>query len=216
MRCARIFEAAGDEKAAEEVRTAAIGALGNPGLIMSLLRRLPAAGRMDDTKKIIAHIETRLSGNLDLLSFAVLTLESNGDDTSAARTCHAAIRSHPNEAALLARMATLQQRLGHGKRALAFLERAYALDSTNTGYLRRLIEAHLAARDLGLAEQRARAYIALAPRDPYGYLQLASTCRRMGRKTEALENAQRAAELDPASERYKNYVRELTDIVAKR
>jgi len=171
---------------------------------------------MDDTKKIVAHIENRLSNNLDLLSFAILTLETSGDYASAALTCRAAIRAHPNNAALLARMATLQQRLGKGKRAIEFLERAHALDLSNAGYLKKLIEIYLEGRDLDRAEQSARALIALAPEDPHGYLQLASTCRRMGRKAEALENAKRAAELDPFSERYKNYVRELTDVVAKR
>jgi tetratricopeptide (TPR) repeat protein len=216
LRCARIFEAAGDKKAAEDVRAAAVSALGNPGLIMSLLRRLPAAGEMDDTQKIITHIETRLSSNLDLLSFAILTLETNGDYVSATRTCRAAIRAHPNNANLLARMATLQQRQGKGKRALEFLERAHALDTKNAGYLKKLIEAYLEGRNLDRAEQSARALIALAPEDSYGYLQLASTYRRMGRKAEALENAQRAANLDPSSERYQNYVRELMGATAKR
>jgi len=216
LRCARIFEAAGDRQSAEDVRTAAIGALGNPGLIMSLLRRLPAAGEMDDTQRIIAHIESRLSSNLDLLSFAILTLESSGDYASAARTCRTAIRAHPTNAGLLARMAALLKRQGRGGRALEFLERAQGFDPKNVDYLKKLIEAYLEARNFEGAERRARNLIALAPEDPYGYLQLASTCRRTGRKAEAIENAKRAAELDPSSERYKNYVRELMDATAKR
>ncbi len=215
LRCARIFEAAGDKQSAEDIRTVAVGALGNPGLIMSLLRRLPAAGEMEDTRRIVAHIQSRLSNNLDLLSFAILTLETSGDYTSAARTCRAAIRTHPTNAGLLARMATLQQRQGKGKRALGFLERARTLDPNNTSTLKKLIEVYLENGDFEKAERSARDLIALAPEDPHGYLQLASTCRRTRRKAEAIENARRAAELDPSSERYKNYLRELTGTAAK-
>ena len=145
LRCARIFEAAGDGQSGEDIRAAAINALGNPGLIMSLLRRLPAAGQMKDTQRIVAHIESRLSSNLDLLSFAIQTLESSGDCASAIQTCRAAIRAHPTNPGLLTRMATLQQRQGKGKRALEFLERAQALDPNNTGTLKKLIGIYLRA-----------------------------------------------------------------------
>jgi len=216
LRCAQIFEGMRDLETAEAIRTGAIGALGNTALIISLLRRLPASGATDDAHRIIAHIEGKLSSNLDLLSFAILTLETAGDFEGAARTCRVAVRAHPQNANMLMRFGAMLCRQKKLKRGLVLLERAHRLDPENIDVLKKLISVCLEDRNLERAEQHARTLIDVAPRDASGFVQLASTLRRMGRKLEALEHAKRAAELEPGSVRYRNYVEELTKVTTRR
>ena len=210
LRCARVFEAAGCEEEAETTRASAVAALRNPALIMSLIRRLSAPDAAADLHRIVAHVERQLPGDLDLLAFAAMTLESLGDLAGAERVCRVAVQAQPRNADMLARLGHLLLRQKKTKRALSFLEKALALEADNPAILKKLIATYLEAEAFEQAERCARALIGISPLDPAGHLNLASALRRSGRKREALEHARRAAELEPDNERYSRYVEQLT------
>jgi len=216
LRCARIFEAAGRENEADAIRAGAVAALANPALIMSLMRRLSAPEAAADLHRIIAHVEERLSDNLDLLAFAVLTLETLGDFAAAERVCRIAVKRHPRNADMHARLGHLFLRQDKPKRATAFLEKALSLDARNPMLLKKLTDIHLEAGAFEQAQRTAQALVALTPTDAGAHLSLASALRRGGRKREALAHAKRAAEIDPENPRYSRYVDELTKANAKR
>lgn len=210
LRCAKIYDAAGRADEAEAIRADAVAALVNPALIMSLMRRLSTPEGDADLQRIVAHVETRLADDLDLLAFAVLTLETAGDFAAAQRVCRAAIKAHPRSADMQARMGHLLLKRGKPKRASAFLEKALSLDSRNPALLKRLTEVHLEAGAYEQAQETAQALVALTPDDAGAHLSLASALRRGGRRQDALTHARRAAELAPENPRYSRYVEELT------
>ena len=210
LRCARVFEAAGHADEAETTRANAVAALGNPALIMSLIRRLSTRDTSGDLQRIVAHVEGRMRDNLDLLAFTAMTLEATGDLAGAERICRAGAQAHPRSADMLARLGHLLLRQKRTKRALSMLERALALEPNNPPLLKKLTGIYLEAEAFEQAERCARALVGVSPLDPAGHLNLASALRRSGRKREALEHARRAAELEPHNERYSRYVEELT------
>lgn len=209
LRCAKVFEAAGRPDEAEAIRAGAVAALANPGLVMSLLRRLSSAEWAGDLQRIVAHVETRLSGNLDLLAFTALTLEMQGDLAGARRICRKAIAAHPRNAEMQARMGNLLAKQGKPKKAVAFMQKALEIDPGNAALLRKLMDIHLQAEAFEEAQAAARALVALVPDDASAHLSLASALRRGGRKQDALVHARRAAELAPENPRYGRYVEDL-------
>ena len=169
-----------------------------------------------DLQRIVAHVEERLSDNLDLLAFAVLTLETQGDLAGAQRVCRAAIEAHPRNADMQARMGHLLSKRGKPKRAAAFLEKALSLDPRNPALLKKLTDIHLEAGAFERAQETAQALVALTPDDAGAHLSLASALRRGGHRQDALAHAKRAAELAPENPRYSRYVEELTKAGARR
>ncbi|HWA91138.1 MAG TPA: GSCFA domain-containing protein [Rhizomicrobium sp.] len=216
LRCAKVLDAAGHADEAEAIRARTVAALANPGLIMSLMRRLSAPDSAADFARVIAHVETRLGDNLDLLAFAVMTLEAQGDLKGAQRVCRAAIAAHPQNADMQARMGHILAKRGRKARATTFLQTAVDLDPGNEAALRKLLDLHLEAEDFDAAQAAARALVALAPDDAAAHLNLASALRRGGRREEALAHARRAAELAPENPRYSRYVEEIVKARAKR
>jgi len=210
LRCAKVFDAAGRGDEAETIRAGAIAAVANPGLVMSLLRRLSAPEAADDMAKLIAHIEERLADNLDVLAFTVMTLETLGDLAGAQRVCRIAVEAHPRSADMQARMGHLLVKRGRHKRAAHFLQRAMALDPENAALLKKLAEVHNEAGQFEEAQAAARALVALTPDDAAAHLSLASALRRGGHRQDALVHARRAAELAPDNPRYGRYVEELS------
>ncbi|HEX4860554.1 MAG TPA: GSCFA domain-containing protein [Rhizomicrobium sp.] len=207
LRCARIFESVGRMQEAEAIRKEAVAKLGNTGLIMSLIRRLSGS---EDGRRIIAHVEAKLSGDLDLMAYTGQALELDGDAAGAQRIYRAAVRAHPRNPEMLTRLGRLLQRDKKHKRAAVMLERALALDAKNVDILKLLVACHRELEEREREEDYAGRVVALAPNDAAAHLDLASAMRRGGRREEALEHARRAAALDPGNERYARYVEDLS------
>jgi tetratricopeptide (TPR) repeat protein len=207
LRAARIIEAVGRKDEADAIRESAVAKLGNPGLIMSLIRKLAGS---DDGNRIIAHVEEKLCGNPDLMAFAGLALEIADDAEGAERIYRKAARLHPDNGDILTRLGRLLLRAKKPKRAGAMFEKALALDEKNLDLLKLLTAVHRELEQREREEDYARRAVALAPGDAAVHLDLASAVRRGGRREEALEHARRAAALDPGNERYARYVDELS------
>jgi tetratricopeptide (TPR) repeat protein len=207
LRGARILEDVGRADEAETIRESAVAKLGNPALIMSLIHKLSGS---DDARRIIAHVEAKLSANIDLLAFAGQAMELIGDTTEAERIYRAGARAHPRNAEMLMRFGRLLLRDKKPKRAAVTLEKALALDADNIDLLKMLVAAHREMEQREREEEYARRVVALVPNDGAAQLDLASVMRRSGRREEALEHAKRAASLEPGNERYARYVAELS------
>ena len=207
LRCARVFESLGRTEDAEAIREHAIAKLGNTGLIMSLIRRLSDS---EDARRIIAHVEAKLSGDLDLMAYCGQALELGGDAAEAQRIYRAAVRAHPRNPEMLVRLGRLLLRDKKPRRAAAMLEKALALDAKNIDVLKLLVAVHRELEAREREEEYARRIISLVPGDAAAHLDLASAIRRGGRREEALEHARRAAALEPGNERYARYVEELS------
>jgi hypothetical protein len=207
LRSARILEDLGRAEEADAIRESAIAKLGNPALIMSLIHKLSGSA---DARRIIAHVEAKLSANIDLLAFAGQAMELIGDTAQAERIYRAGARAHPRSAEMLMRFGRLLLRDKKPKRAAVMLEKALALDADNIDLLKMLVAAHRELEQREREEEYARRVVALVPGDGAAQLDLASVMRRSGRREEALEHAKRAAALEPGNERYARYVAELS------
>ena len=164
----------------------------------------------DDARRIIAHVEVKLSGDLDLMAYAGQALELDGDAAGAQRVYRAAVRAHPRNPEMLMRLGRLLLRDKKHKRAAVVLEKALALEAKNIDVLKLLVVVHREMEEREREEDYAARVVALVSNDAAAHLDLASVIRRGGRREEALEHAKRAAALDPCNERYARYVEELS------
>lgn len=209
LRSAEIIEAVGHAIEADAVRARAVATLGNPGLIMSLIRRLATSPDERDLHRVIAHVEEHLSDNLDLLFFTIQAFELKGDFVQAERACRKGCKVHPDNIDLQLRLADLLLKNGKLVQASRRLNKVQQQTPASAAILKKLMAAHLEAKQFDDAAAVARTLVELSPDDADAELNLASALRRGGSKQQALVHARRAAELDPNNPRYQRYVQDL-------
>jgi tetratricopeptide (TPR) repeat protein len=209
LRIAHLFDAAGTSAEAESIRAEAIDSLANPALTMSVIRRLSADSDEQNLRRAINHVQERLIDNLDLLFFAIMTLELKRDFASAERICRAGSKAHPANGELQMRLADLLLKNGKIVQAVRRLTNLLRMDEGNISALKKLVAAHAEQGNFVNAAETARELVRRCPTDADAELSLASALRRSGSRQEALVHARRAAMLDPKNLRYKRYVEEL-------
>jgi hypothetical protein len=210
LRCAAIFETAGDADAADNTRAWVFEHLRNAAIVKSLIRRSITSGAPDEARRIIAHIESRLADHLDLLDFAARSYETLGDLDAAIRVCRLLLKANAGHSDTLMRLGDLYLRQDKPRRAAAVLSRARTADPGNAVVFEKLVSLLFQLKLLDDAETQARAFIVASPLNPLGHLYLASALRQLRRRPEALEHAKRAAELEPGDNRYSRYLNELS------
>ena len=136
------------------------------------------------------------------------------DDRSAADG--AAIERKQQSAATLARLGFTLSSGDKQEELAAALERAVALDPKNTKALERLISVYLKLKRFDDAERHARVALSGLPDTPRIYVYLAIALKQTKRRQEALEHYNRAVELEPANERYRQYADDLATLIAMR
>lgn len=213
--CAKIFDALGRADEAATTRALAVERLKKPTLVKALVRKSVTAGELATARLIIEHIEHYLADDLDLLNFAAQTSYAIEDFDSAERICRGALEAEPRNPHMLSRLGYILCRRERDEEAIQVLTGALALAPANTRILESLVPAYLRQKRLDEVEQYSRVLISLSPSHAAAYSWLASALKRTGRKSEALDAARRARELDPGNERYSRYADELASEIER-
>jgi tetratricopeptide (TPR) repeat protein len=211
LRCAELFQLAGDALEAEKTRAAAYESIGDPTQIKMLIRRLTALGAKGLTRALLAQVEQRFAANTELLRLAANTYHSFEDVEAKERVYRAILVLEPNDLKLHMRLINSLLRRGDNTEAAACLESALASNPENPEILDRLASIHLELKNKARAERFARMLVDVTPLNPKAHFHLARALR--GRKrnaAEALQHARRAAELDPGNNRFDEYARILS------
>jgi len=215
LACAKIFDALGRADEADRTRALAVERLKKPTLVKALVRKSVTAGELATARLIIDHIEHYLADDLDLLNFAAQTSYAIEDFDSAERICRRALDAEPRNPEMLARLGYILCRREEDAEGVSVLTRALAIAPTNMRILEHLVPAYLKLKQFEDVEHYARVLIDLSPSHAAAYSWLASALKRTGRKSEALEAARRAVELDRGNERYSRYADELARDIAR-
>jgi tetratricopeptide (TPR) repeat protein len=163
----------------------------------------------------VAAAEEQSADKPEMLDVAVQGYRQLGDLGAAERVQRAAVERNPQNAAMLENFGNILSAQGKQSDAASAYERALALDSGNTRVLERLVPAYLKLKRFEEAERGARALLTLRPDDARIHYYLASALRQAKRRREALEHAMRAAELEPANERYRKTADDLARPVVR-
>lgn len=210
LRCADFFELAGDPLEAEKTRAAVYDSIRDPAQLKALLRQSAIAGTESLKRNLLTLVEERFSSDVDLLGLSLNAYYALEDFAAAERVCRLALAVEPENAKLHARLGHLTLRRGDKPGAAASYERALAFDRGNPEILERLTSIYLRLKNKNRAENFARKLIRVAPLNPKAHYYLAQALRGRNRKAEELEHAARAAELDPGNERYREFVKALS------
>jgi tetratricopeptide (TPR) repeat protein len=211
LRCADLFEMAGDPLEAEKTRAAAYERIRNPAQLKSMIQKSVVSGAQSLTRKLLTQVEERFSDDVDLLNLSLNTYYAIQDLAAAERICRVILALEPQNAKLHARLGNLLSRQGDIKGAAVSFESALAFDRGNPEILERLTWIYLQLKNKNRAENFARKLRRVAPLNPKAHYYLARSLRSRKRDAEALEHAKRAAELDSDNERYGELVKILSN-----
>jgi len=211
LRCAELFEEAGDSLEAEKTQATVYDRVRNPDQIKALIRKLTNWGAVSITRKLLVQVEERYAGNIELLRLAMNTYHSLKDVEAEERVCRAALVLEPRDIKVHLRLANSRMRRGDNAEAAACLERALASNPENPEILDKLASIHLELKNKEQAERFARMLVNVTPLSPKAHFHLARALRGGKRNAaEALQHARRAAELDPGNNRFDEYVKMLS------
>jgi tetratricopeptide (TPR) repeat protein len=204
-----LFDAAGNASEAASTRKLAFENLTDPTTIRNLFRMAMKSGARDDAQRALTLAEQRPSENLSLLKSAVKYYFDVKDFAAAERILRLLIEKAPEYSGALHRLGIALIRQEKTEEALSILERALVHDPNERKILGRVIGASKTLKRHDKTEHYVRLILPTSPEDSAAHATLANLLGRMGRNDEALTHAIRAAEIDPANEKYRALVEKI-------
>jgi tetratricopeptide (TPR) repeat protein len=121
----------------------------------------------------------------------------SGDLDRATTAFHTVVDDAPDQAEALHMLGVIAHRRGTEMEAIAFLQRAVALDPENAGYLNNLAMAQRGAGEVDAAEISLRQAIDRSPLYAGAHYNLANVLRSAGRRDDAIGSYREAIAADP-------------------
>jgi tetratricopeptide (TPR) repeat protein len=209
MKCARLFDAAGNSGEAAATRKLAFKNLTDPSTIRKLFRKALKSSAHEDARRIVKFAEEHPVENLELLKTAVKYYSDLKDFAAAEHLLRLLVEKAPEYSGALYRLGTVLARQGKAAEALPILESALAQEPNERSILAKILKASKTLKKPEKMEHYARMILSDSPDDSAAHAMLAQALGRMGRREEALTHAVRAAELEPANEAYGELVKKI-------
>jgi tetratricopeptide (TPR) repeat protein len=209
MKCARLFDAAGNASEAASTRKMAFKNLTDPSIIQKLFRKALKSGAHDDARRIVTFAEEHPSENLELLKMAVKYYSDVSDFAASEHILRLLVEKVPEYSGAFYRLGVMLSRQGKTEEALPFFERALVQEPNERTVIAKIIKASKTLKRPDKTEHYARMILSASPEDSAAHATLAQALGRLGRREEALTHAVRAAELDPANEKYGELVEKI-------